>query len=283
MDAQKISDEGQTSSVLTIDNDSLLLKRDDGFYTSGLRFAQSYSLRVDNELTAFGWRIGQDLYTASDIKLPPTRVGPPDHPYAAWLYAGVFKESQNTDGAAYQMGLDLGCLGPCAGGERTQTALHRALGQPLPRGWSRQVSNEAGVVMYADVVPVRWTLSPTVDVSPALHARFGNIHTDASVSVIVRAGQLNTLADQPTMHGFVRLDGRAVGYNATMQGGYFTDNNVHTMKPKRFVGEIELGVVWSREHYAIMASVLRRGNEIADLSNAVGAQNFARLQFSYTP
>lgn len=275
--------EGKTTHVVDVDNDSLLLKRDDGFYTSGLRYTQRYTIGDTQASTAFGWRIGQELYTASDIKLPPALVRPPDHPYAGWLYGGIFKEKHHADGTYRKFGIDVGCLGPCAGGEWTQNNLHRLLNQPLPQGWSRQVKNEAGVVLHADIAPVRWTPSRSIDVTPNLHGRFGNIFTDFGAGLTVRAGRLNLLPDQSTLHAYLRVDGRAVGYNATMQGGYFSKNDVHTVAPKRFVGEAEVGVVWNAEPYAVSFGIVRRGNEVRDLSNSVGSQNFARLQVSYTP
>jgi hypothetical protein len=282
-DFTKAVAEGKTTHLLDIDNDSLLLKKDDGFYTSGVRYTQQYTLRNASQSTTFGWRIGQEQYTASNINLPPARIGPPDHPYAGWLYGGVFKAIHRLDGTHENVGLDIGCIGPCAGGEWTQTNLHRLLNQPLPQGWSKQVKNEAGAVLYADIAPVRWTFGPSIDITPNLHGRFGNIFTDAGGGVTLRAGRLNLLPEQSTLHGYLRLDGRAVGHNATLQGGYFSKGNPHTVKPKRLVGEAEIGLAWNSAPYAISVSVIRRSNEIQDLSNAIGAQNFARLQFSYTP
>ena len=275
--------EGKTTHVVGIDNDSLLLNRDDGLYTSGLRYTQRYTTGDTAKATIFGWRIGQELYTASDINLPPALVRPPDHPYAGWLYGGIFKETHHADGTHRKFGIDIGCLGPCAGGEWTQNNLHRLLNQPLPQGWSRQVKNEAGVVLHADVAPVRWTPRSFIDVTPHLHGRFGNIFTDVGAGLTVRAGRLNLLPDQSTLHAYLRIDGRAVGYNATMQGGYFSKNNVHTVAPKRFVGEAEVGVVWNSAPYAVNLGIVRRANEVRDLPNSVGSQNFARLQISYAP
>ena len=275
--------DGRTTHLVDIDNDSLLLNRDDGLYTSGLRYTQRYMLDSASGATAFGWRIGQELYTASDTKLPPASISLSDHPYAGWLYGGIFKETRYTSGAYRKFGIDVGCLGPCAGGKSTQTNLHRLLKQPLPQGWSRQVKNEVGVVLHADVAPVRWKHGSSVDVTPNLHGRFGNIFTDIGAGLTVRAGRLNPLPDQSTLHGYLRLDGRVVGYNATMRGGYFSKNNLHTVAPKRFVGEAEAGVAWNSAPYALSASIVRRGNEVRDLPNSVGAQNFVRLQISYTP
>jgi lipid A 3-O-deacylase len=275
--------DGKTTHLVDIDNDSLLLNRDDGLYTSGLRYTQRYTVGGASGTTAFGWRIGQELYTASDTKLLPASISPSDHPYAGWLYGGIFKETHDGSGAYRKFGIDIGCLGPCAGGRWTQTNLHRLLNQPLPQGWSRQVKNEAGIVLHADVAPVRWTHGSSFDVTPNLHGRFGNIFTDIGAGVTVRAGRLNLLPDQSTLHGYLRIDGRVVGYNATMQGGYFSRNNVHTVVPKRFVGEAEAGVAWNSAPYALSAAIVRRGNEVRDLPNSVGSQNFVRLQISYTP
>ncbi len=281
-DYRKVMREGKITHVVDIDNDSLMLNRNDGFYTSGMFYTQRRSLRNGADLTTFAWRIGQELYTASDINLPPALVGPPDRPYAGWLFGGVFREIHRADGSHSRVGIDIGCLGPCAGGEWTQTNLHRLLNQPLPQAWSRQVKNEFGVVLHGEYAPLRWNLGSSVDLRPSIHGRFGNIYTDAGAGLLLRAGRLNTLPDQPTLHGFLRLDARYVGYNATLQGGYFSSNNPHTVAPKRAVGEVEGGVAWTNGVFGLKASVARRSNEVRDLSNSVGNQTYARLQFSYT-
>lgn len=282
-DYQRVSAQGKATTFLDVENDTLLLRHDDGSYTSGLRIAQQYGVRDADRLSIFGWRIGQQLYTASDIKVAPEMLAGSDHPYAGWLYGGFFKEVHHADGKRSKFGFDIGCIGPCAGGEWTQTNLHRVISQPLPRGWSTQVRNELGVVLHAEAAPVRWTLCPGVDATPSLQGRFGNIFTDAGASLTVRAGQLNLLPDQPTLHAFVRVDSRAVAYNATLQGGYFSSQNQHTVSPKRLVGEAEIGLVWQQPSFGLRASVVRRGNEISALTNASGAENFARLQISYSP
>lgn len=274
---------GAVKHLVDIDNDTLLLDRDDGFYTSGMRYTHVRSLRSGDTLTSFGWRVGQELYTASDIKLPPEFVGPPNHPYAGWLYGGIYKEVEQADGTYTKMGVDIGCLGPCAGGEWTQTQFHKVINQPLPRGWSKQVRNEVGVVLHAEVAPVRWAPGPSFDITPAFNARFGNIFTDAGASLTMRAGQLNILPSAPTFHAYLRTEVRAVGYNATLQGGYFTKNNPHTVDPKRFTGSAEAGMVLNRGPFGARLALVRRGNEIRDLPNSTGAQNYLHLQFSYTP
>lgn len=282
-DYQRVSSQGKASTRIGIDNDSLLLNKDDQFYSSGLQLTRQHTLSQGTDQISFGWRIGQQLYTASDTRLPPEQVGPPNHPYAAWLYGGFFKETRRDDGTHLRYGLDVGCLGPCAGGEWTQKNLHRLLDQPQPQGWDKQVRNEWGAIVYGEMAPVRWRPVSWMDATPIIHGRFGNIHTDVGSGITVRAGRLLLLDDRSGLHGFLRLDARAVVYNATLQGGYFSTGDPHTVKPKRAVGEAELGLAWHAGPWLLSGSVVRRSTEIAALSNAQGAQNFVRLLFSYTP
>ncbi|HYD97074.1 MAG TPA: lipid A deacylase LpxR family protein [Noviherbaspirillum sp.] len=282
-DYARVQAAGRVSHLFDIDNDTLLLNDSDGFYTSGLRYTRSATLDSGGTATTYGWRIGQEQYTPSDIKLPAALVRPSDHPYAAWLYGGFFKEVRRADGTYTRLGIDIGCLGPCAGGEWTQTRFHRLLNQPLPQGWSRQVRNEVGVVLHAETAPVRWTPHPSFDLTPIFNARFGNIFTDAGAGLVARAGQLNLSPAGSALHAYLRTEVRAVGYNATLQGGYFSKNNPHTVAPKRLLGIAEAGIAWTRGAFGVKAAVIRRSNEIKDLPNSIGAQNYLQLQFSYTP
>lgn len=271
---------GKSFLQLDIDNDSLLFKKDDGFYTSGNRIGQTYSRGDASQSLTYGWRLGQELYTASDIKLKPGQISPLDHPYAGWLYAGIFKEKNEVDGKSLRLGLDLGCLGPCAGGEWTQTHLHRLLKQPLPQGWSTQLRNEWGAVLTAEYSPGRLLPASNVDLTPRFRGHFGNIFTDASGELLLRAGSLNVLPEQPASFAFARAEVKAIAYNATIQGGYFNDQ-ASLVKPKTMVGELEIGYLWRNDSYGLSAAIIRRSNEIRQLSNGQGAQNFARLQVFY--
>lgn len=282
-DYRRVTAQGSTVNRLDIDNDSLLLNRDDGFYSSGLRYSREHALREGGQVTVFGWRLGQQFYTASDIKLAPQQIGATDHPYAGWLYGGFFRETQREDGSHLRYGVDIGCLGPCAGGRWTQNNLHRLLNQPLPQGWRRQVRNEIGAIVYGEMAPLRWRPASWLDVTPVVHGRFGNIHTDVGAAVTARAGQLPAFGEAAGLHGYLRLDASAVAWNASLQGGYFSSGNLHTVKPKRAVGEAELGLAWSSGQYGVTGAVVRRSTEIDALSNARGAQNFVRLMFVYTP
>ena len=272
---------GRLSVALDVENDSMLLKRDDGFYTSGLRLAASWTLLEGGQARTWEWHLGQELYTASDIKLRPAQIAANDHPYAGWLHVGLSRQINEADGSWRRLGLDLGCLCPCAGGVRTQNTLHRLINQPLPQAWSTQLRNEWGAVLHGAWAPWRMSLGRHADLTPSVHGRIGNIFTDAGAELMLRGGRLNMYPTEPAMFAFLRADLRAVAWNATLQGGLFSDNPGRTVDPRRGVGEIEAGFTWQLRRFAVTAAVTRRSNTNADLPNSQGAQNFARLRLVY--
>lgn len=277
---KQVHERGSSVFRLHIENDSLLLNRDDGFFTSGIQLSQRVILNANQQSTSYGWRIGQDLYTASDIKIPPELLQPIDHPYAGWLYAGLTTESVNAEGRGSRFAIDVGCLGPCAGGRWAQTSLHRLLRQPLPVGWSSQLRQEWGVVVSEAWSPERWSPDSSVDVTSWLKGRLGNIFTDVSLETTLRWGRLNDLPEQAAHYVFLRAEGKAVGYNATIQGGLFRNQKDVTVHPRRIVGEFELGYQWRGDSFGFNASFVRRTSELKELNEKLGAQNFARLQFT---
>ncbi|MBY0574472.1 MAG: lipid A deacylase LpxR family protein [Undibacterium sp.] len=277
---EQVKSKGQSVWILDIDNDSLLLKREDGFYTSGIHFISKTRLKTETSAITYAWQIGQDLYTASDIKLRPAQIGRYDHPYAGWLYVGASREQQMLDGSSLRLSLDVGCLGPCAGGEWTQSHLHRLLKQVQPQAWSTQLKQEWGAVLGVAWSPASSRLNTNVDVTPMLSARLGNIFTDSTASLTARIGQLNGLAEQAANLLYLKTELKLVAYNATLQGGYF-NRQIVPIHPKQIVPEVELGYQYQQADWGVRLAIVRRGSEIKELSNSQGAQNFAKIQFVY--
>ncbi len=278
---QRFIELGRSTTVLDIDNDTWLLTGSDRFYTSGLRLSRSYRLRSEDGWETLGWRVGQQLYTASSIQRRPEQLAALDHPYAGWVYAGLFHQRETSDGSEIALGLDLGCLGPCAGGEWTQSTLHRWLHQPSPVAWSTQIGTEAGVVFRAGARGPYWSLGKSIDLRPGIAVRVGNIFTDLSTEATLRAGALHD-ASGHRRYGFLRLAARAVGHDATLQGGWLTGTEERTVNPQRLTGEAELGLQWQSAQWALRVSVVRRANEIKGLSDAEGHQDFLRLSIAFT-
>jgi lipid A 3-O-deacylase len=279
---QTFIERGRPTTVIDIDNDTLLLTGSDRFYTSGLRLSRSYRMRGDDGWESLGWRIGQQLYTASSIQRRPEQLAALDHPYAGWIYAGLFHRREAGDGSEIAYGLDIGCLGPCAGGEWTQNGLHRLLHQPRPAAWSTQIGTEAGLVVLAGARGPYWLMGEALDLRPGVAARLGNIFTDLSAEATLRAGELRGDARHISRYGFLRVAARVVGHDATLQGGWLHGTEARTVSPKRLTGEAELGVQWQAAQWALRVSVVRRDNEIRGLSDTDGRQEFLRLSIAFT-
>jgi hypothetical protein len=280
---RQIFETGRPTTTLDIDNDSLMLNRADGLYTSGVRLTQNYRKREADSWVSAGWRLGQQLYTPKNAQLYPSQLSALDRPYAGWLYGGFFYRVENGDGSEVAFGLDLGCLGPCALGRQTQEALHDLLRQPQPHGWSTQLSTELGAVAHLGGRGPYWRITRSVDLRPGVAARIGNIFTDASADLSLRVGQLQPLPDAATMYGFLRAGVRAVAYDATLQGGLFVHESQRTVEPKRVAGEVETGLQWQSRQWAVRVSVVVRSNEIRGMSEGEGRQDFMRIVISYSP
>ncbi len=282
-DFREIFRQGRPTTTLDIDNDSLLLRNDDGLYTSGLRLSQSFRVRSSEGWRSAGWRVGQQLYTAADARLRPEQLRALDRPYAGWLYAGLFYRIEDADGSELAFGLDIGCIGPCAQGQRTQDVLHRLLNQPQPQGWSTQIENEVGVVAHVGGRGPYLRFGPHADLRPGVAARLGNIFTDLGGDLTLRFGELQPSAAEGTIYGFLRAGVRGVVHDATLQGGWIGSQSQRTVEPRRVTGEIEAGWQWQVARWAVRVSVVGRSNEIRGVGEAQGRQEFLRLSISYSP
>ena len=154
--------------------------------------------------------------------------------------------------------------------------------QPRPVAWSTQIGTEAGAVMMVGARGPYWTLGPQIDLRPGVATRLGNIFTDLSAEMTLRAGPLRGDVQGGGGYGFVRVAARAVGHDATLQGGWLTGTEARTVSPKRLTGEVELGMQWQLPQWALRISVIRRSNEIKGLSESLGQQDFLRLSIVFT-
>ncbi len=272
---------GRPTYTLDIDNDSLLLTHADGLYTSGLRVSGNFRERDGDGWRSAGWRFGQQIYTAKQAQLRPDQLGPRDHPYAGWLYGGLYYRIERADGSDLTFGLDLGCLGPCAGGRQTQEFLHRVLRQPQPQGWAAQLSNEWGVVAQVGGRGPLIRLGRAADLRVGALARVGNIFTDAAADLTLRIGASAMKGSR--LYGFLRGGVRAVAHDASLQGGWFGGDQSRAVEPRRLTRELEAGLQWQSGAWAVRASVVARGSEMRGVPDGQGGQEFVRLSINYSP
>ena len=189
-----------------------------------------------------GLGLRYDGFTPLSITDPAVRVG--DRPYAAYLYASFFRVgNQPARHQRLTTALEVGFIGPAAGGRQVQTALHRLVGGDEPRGWDHQIRNAPVLGYRAGYEKLLRAAPGRAELLGAAEASVGTLYTYAGAGVRLRAGRLNpyfaTLggaAPGPRAglrrwqcYGQAALSGRLVGYDATLQGGLFNRSSPYTL------------------------------------------------------
>lgn len=205
MEAQSESRYG----VMNLQND-LFVGRDGGGYTNGAFLA---SVRVSSDadsplhtpaLLSFvapwlgagkaslvSFSAGQIIVTPRDLRR--SAPDPEDAPYVgglAFRAAQIEIRKNRSDLVA----LSLGVIGPAAGAEQTQKAIHSVINAETPMGWDTQVSNRALVALERSIA---WRLASSDrpgasqrsgDMILQTGATLGNLETLAGASVLLRYG-----------------------------------------------------------------------------------------------
>lgn len=179
-----------------------------------------------NACFSFSRSLGQNLYSPNTIR--SRRLLPGQRPYGAWLYYGGILNLKSAD-TLHTLEMDLGVVGPWAGGEFVQTNWHRLLRSvsgeetPIdPEGWENQIGNQPGLQAlyrvkhrvidgesprmgrYFDVIPEGGLALGTVYVYPhaGATARLGiNISNDLGPDVIPAAAPESAVPQGLPMEG----------------------------------------------------------------------------------
>jgi hypothetical protein len=219
-----------------------------------------------------GISIGQNLYTPHDTEVSaPIRN---DRPYAAWLYSSfalqqTYKRHDPKTGTEEPvrldtLQLDLGLIGPAAGGEFVQNNFHKLIGVPTANGWANQLHNEPTIGLTFER---RWRTGRGVifedpkleyDVVPRLGVALGNAATYASAGGTIRIGKdlrndFGPSRARPALPGsegfigegfgwyfFIGAGGEAVARNIFLDGN--TDGNSLRVSHRPFVAEAQAGI-----------------------------------------
>jgi len=294
LDTTPDPDEERNIFTLQIENDVFnRIGRSDSDYTSGVRFgwlspalpelpdgiSRLITLPtffgeapVTSVTRRVGISFGQNLYTPQDTWASFPIYN--DRPYAGWLYLSValqstykrFDEKANRDEPVRldTIALDVGLVGPAAGGEFVQNNFHTLMGIPRSFGWGNQLHNEPTIGITFER---RWRLGRQVlfedpkleyDIVPRIGAALGNAATYASVGGTLRIGKelrndFGPSRARPALPGsegfigegfgwyfFVGVGGEAVARNMFLDGNW--DGNSLRVGHRPFVGEAQAGL-----------------------------------------
>ncbi len=215
---------------------------------------------------------GQNIYTPADTWISQPIYN--DRPYAAWLYGSfalqyTYKRADEKTGRDEPMRLDtlqldLGVIGPAAGGEFVQNNFHSLIGVSPAYGWANQLHNEptVGLAFERRWRTGRYTLIEDpkleVDFIPRMGGALGNVATYASFGGTGRIGKnlrddFGPTRARPALPGseafigdgsfgwylFAGLDAQAVARNIFLDGN--TDGYSQSVGHRPFVGEAQVG------------------------------------------
>jgi lipid A 3-O-deacylase len=189
-----------------------------------------------------GMQLHYDGFTPLRIQDAFIRRG--DRPYASYIYADLLRVATHpARRLRVTTALNVGILGPAAGAKGFQTKFHELLGAPTPRGWDYQVQTDVVLGYEAKVEKQLLALGQVAELNGAASASLGTLQTYAAAGTTLRFG-----LRQPTFeslgvanrenragrrrvqaYGEAQVEGRLVGYNATLQGGLFNRRNPYVL------------------------------------------------------
>ncbi len=226
---------------------------------------------IDKDLLehAFVFALGQQLFTPSFRQ--GTEIQSDDRPFAGWLF-GRWALHGFGAGRSQTITLDLGMVGPAAGGEATQNYFHAVDGYERFRGWRNQLRNEFGVQLSSEWREVAWRGQGNALVGHYGGA-LGNVETylnaglrwqfgarglnDFRMPPSMRAAspiappKTRTSAQQVPAHdggsahalqAFAGFDLRAVAHNIFLDGN--TSKPGHHVRRRPLVADLSAGFSW---------------------------------------
>lgn len=203
--------------------------------------------------------IGHSMFTPDDISVAAPLPG--QRPYASYLYLdhGFLVESTKT---LSLFDLEVGIVGPSAGGEWVQSKFHNRFDFEEPKGWDNQLKDE---LVAALTLERQWKNLFTdfpfgleTELRPGYGAAIGNLRTELFGGATLRFGRsLNTGSLPPRIrpslagsgffapdggfswYGFIGVNGRWVGQNIFLDGNSWRDSL--SVKKKPFVLDSQAG------------------------------------------
>jgi hypothetical protein len=166
-----------------------------------------------------------------------------DRPYASYVYADLLRIANHpVRRLRLTTALNLGFIGPAAGAKGFQTKLHELLDAPTPRGWDYQIQTDLVLGYEAKLEKQVLAVGRGVELLGVAQASLGTLQTYVSGGSRLRAGLLNPYfrdlgvtsranrgGQRVQLYAEGQLEGRLVGYNATLQGGLLRQDNPYTL------------------------------------------------------
>lgn len=202
-----------------------------------------------NDFVLYGATMLQDIFTPKAKFYIPDQLNG-DRPFASYILLGVKKISFNRKNRVKLYSeLQIGVLGPAALGEEVQNGIHKLLPTSSKvNGWENQISNSL-MINYSAYIEKNILFSKLFETSGILLAQLGLPFTNVGFGLQTRIGVFNILPSgfeflsKRKWEMFLTLSamGKIIGYNATLQGGLFSESVYTLNEINRFVGYASIG------------------------------------------
>lgn len=208
----------------------------------------------------YGLHAEQDVFTPRSIRYMGGAVYYGERPFTAVFFVSHSLTSIHTGKRLLlRTQLDLGIIGPEAKGEEEQKGIHKAINNIEPLGWENQLSRDY-VINYNIAVEKGLSNKKNRECMVLLNARLGTLYTDIGFGFNLRFGIFspyfaNLGLEKNVLHksrfkiyGVAKINGRFVGYNATLQGGLTNSGNIYEVADRdvaRAVADMSAGIIFA--------------------------------------
>jgi lipid A 3-O-deacylase len=268
------------------------------------RLLAKFGCPEQSDCFSFSRSLGQNLYSPNTIR--SSRLLPGQRPYGAWLYYGGILTLKSPD-TQHSLEMDIGVVGPWAGGEAVQTGWHRLLrafsGEETPvdpQGWDNQISNQPGLQAlyrvkhrllqaqtdrmgrFFDLIPEGGLALGSVYIHPHAGAtvRLGfNLSNDLGVDRIPAA--FASPEERPLeIYAFGRAEGRYVLYNVFLDGHIDDFGSGRSVDREPLVDEYSYGLAVRWKDVTVSVTSVSRSEEF---ERQLGRQDFHSLRINVRP
>ncbi len=183
----------------------------------------------------YGLAIEHNAYTPNQIDQYAIQYG--DRPYAGVLLFKTFLIASDFDRKRrISVSFSSGLIGPGAGGEQMQRTIHHWIKYTQPEGWHNQIKNDLVLNYQIDFEKEIIQYSNHFSLSAFGSGRIGTLSDKLSAGFTTVVGNFKSFFKAPVLANrhfqwylYDQLTGNAVGYDATLQGGFFNHSSVYTI------------------------------------------------------
>jgi lipid A 3-O-deacylase len=201
---------------------------------------------------SYGLSLRDTTFTPSHIDSDGPLIG--DRPFADYAFLGhVLVSKDPARGLTLVAEFDAGLIGPGAGGAAQKWA-HQVLGDPPPKGWDNQIRDDVVLDYYLRLEKIVQS-SPWEDLAFGVDTTAGTLYDNAGAEGTIRFGRVSS-AVKNHYYVFGRGMEKAVGYDATLQGGVTNRHSPYTLSAEqieRFVSRADLGIAVDFDRLALEA------------------------------